>query len=163
MNKIMLFVALLIVASLRPAFAATPPVTFPTTAQNAYLNDQVVLTLINHGSFAEEYRQGQKQIILSDNFIEAGHIGAQYIVALDGSFYQNPLTSGLNEELGIRLNLHSFLNRYVTFTPQYNAVLSNLEVYPRILYDFGQSSAHAWNATMNLGFGFGVGAGVPAQ
>lgn len=146
-----------------PVFAATPPVTFPTTAQNSFLGDQLIVTLINHGSFAEEYRHGQKQVILSDNIIEAGHLAGQYIVAVDASLYQNPGTTSLDYEAGLRLNLHSIVNRYVTLTPQWQAVLGNIEYYPRIGYDFGTDSAHAWIATFNLGFGFGVGAGVPAQ
>ena len=144
------------------AFAdTTPPVTFPTTAQNAYLNNQIIVTLINHGSFSEEYRHGQKQVILSDNIIEAGHIAGQYIVAADASMYQNPLKTGVDFEAGLRLNLHAIVNRYVTLTPQWQSVVGNLEYYPRVGYDWGADKAHAWIATFNLGFGFGAGAGVP--
>ena len=138
----------------------TPPV-FPTTADNSFLNGQVIVTLINHGSFAEEWRQGQKQVILSDNIVEAGHISGQYLLGLDGSVYQNPDRSNLDFEAGLRLNLHAIVNRYVTMTPQWEAVLGNLEYYPRVGYDFGQTNAHVWMATFNLGFGFGVGAGNP--
>ena len=163
MKKIFL---LLMWAGLTPivyADAITPPVPvkFPTTAQTSFLNDQIIITLINHGSFVEEYRRGQKQIILSDNVIEAGHLAGQYVVAFDVSAYQDPSKTGLDAEAGLRLNLHALINRYVTFTPQWQAVLSNLEYYPRVGFDFGQDHAHAWIATFNLGFGFGPGAGIP--
>lgn len=144
-------------------FADAPTVTFPTTAQNSFLGDQVIVTLLNHGSFSEEFRQGQKQIILSDNVIEVGHVKGQYVAALDGSIYQNPGTTSLDYEAGLRLNLHALVNRYVTFTPQWQAIVGSLEYYPRVGYDFGVDRAHAWIATFNLGFGFGAGAGVPAQ
>lgn len=135
-------------------------VVFPTTAQNAFLGNQVIVTLINHGSFAEEFRKGQKQVILSDNVIEAGHVGGQYLLAADASVYQNPALTHLDYEAGLRLNLHALVNRFVTLTPQWNAVLGNLEYYPRVGYDFGTNNSHAWFATFNLGFGFGVGAGT---
>ena len=138
---------------------AEESVVFPTTAQNAFLEDEIIVTLINHGTFAEEYRNGQKQIILSDNVIEAGHLNGQYLLALDGSLYQNPSKSGLDYEAGIRLNLHAIVNRYVTFTPQWQSVFGNLEYYPRFAYDFGPEK-HNWITTFNLGFGFGPGAGV---
>lgn len=140
------------------AFADT--VTFPTTADNSFLDGQIIVTLINHGSFSEEYRKGQKQVILSDNVIEAGHVGGQYIVAADASVYQDPRKTGLDYEAGLRLNLHALVNRYVTLTPQWQAVLGNLEYYPRVGYDFGADKNHTWIATFNLGFGFGAGAGA---
>jgi len=142
-----------------PVFA-DQPILFPTTAQNSFLGGQVIATLTNHGTFAEEYRKGQKQVILSDNFIEAGHINGQYIVALDGSLYQNPAKTGLDYEAGLRLNLHAIVNRYVTLTPQWQAVLGNIEYYPRVGFDFGRNSTHAWLATFNLGLGFGPGSGI---
>jgi hypothetical protein len=138
----------------------TPAVVFPTSAQNAYLGNQVIVTIINHGTFTEEYRKGLKQLILSDNIIEAGHLNGQYIVALDGSLYQKTGATKLDYEAGIRLNLHAIVNRYVTLTPQYQAILGNLEYYPRVGYDFGQDRAHGWIATFNLGLGFGPGAGI---
>src|ERR1700674_434468 len=103
MNKIITLMFLCLVAGpLRPAQADTP-VTFPTTADNSFLNGQVIVTLINHGSFAEEFRKGQKQVILSDNVIEAGHLNGQYIFAADASVYQNPAKTNLDFETGIRL------------------------------------------------------------
>lgn len=140
----------------------TPPVNFPTSAQNAYLGNQVILTIINHGTFSEEWRHGQKQMILSDNVVEAGHVGGQYLVALDASLYQNADKTNLDYEAGLRLNLHALFNRYVVLTPQWQALLGNIELYPRVGYDFGQDSSHVWFATMNLGLGFGPGAGVPS-
>lgn len=163
MKKSIAICLLLLTGFVLMSKADTTPVTFPTTAQNSFLNGQVIVTLINHGSFAEEFRQGQKQVILSDNVVEAGHIKGQYLLGLDASAYQNPLKSHLDFEGGFRLNLHAIVNRYVTLTPQWEAVLGNLEYYPRVGYDFGQSDAHSWFASFNLGFGFGVGAGTPAQ
>lgn len=157
-----MIISILAFGPLRPAFAdTTPTVNFPTSAQNAYLNNQVIVTIINHGSFTQEIRKGQKQIILSDNIIEAGHLNGQYVLAVDGSLYQHPGKTGLDYEAGIRLNLHSIVNRYVGLTPQYQAILGNLEYYPRVGYDFGVDKAHAWIATFNLGLGFGPGAGTP--
>lgn len=142
-------------------FGVAKAVTFPTTAQNTFLNDQVIVTLINHGTFSEEYRSGQKQVILSDNIVEAGHLAGQYIVAADASIYQNPGKTNLDFEAGIRLNLHALTNGYINFTPQWKAIIANLELYPRVGYDFGQDQTHAWIATFNFGLGFGPGAGVP--
>lgn len=158
MKNLLFLVALL--ACMNVQADTTPPVTFPTTADNAFLNGQVIVTLINHGSFAEEYRKGQKQVVLSDNIIEAGHVNGQYVFAFDGSVYQDPRKTGLDYETGIRLNLHSLVNKYVAFTPEWAAVIGNLEYYPRVGYDFGTDKAHAWIATLNLGFGFGAGAGA---
>lgn len=158
-----LFLSLCLVVGPRLAFAeitAIPSVTFPTTAENSFLDGQLVVTLINHGSFAEEFRKGQKQTILSDNIIEAGHLNGQYIFAVDGSVYQNPFKNALDFETGIRLNLHSIVNRYVTLTPEWQSIVGNIEYYPRVGYDFGQDKSHAWIATFNLGFGFGPGAGT---
>lgn len=145
----------------RMGFCDTPPIHFPTTAENAYLGDQVIVTLINHGTFSEEYRHGQKQMILSDNVVEVGHINGQYILALDASVYQNPLKTHLDYEGGLRLNLHSIVNKYVNLTPQWQAILGNLEYYPRVGFDDGQDKEHNWFATFNLGLGFGPGAGTP--
>lgn len=133
---------------------------FPTTAENSFLNGQVIATIINHGSFSEEYRKGQKQVILSDNIIEVGHLGSQYIFAADASLYQDPRKTSLDYEAGVRLNLHALVNRYVTLTPQWQSIVGNIEYYGRVGYDFGQDKDHAWIATFNLGFGFGPGAGV---
>jgi hypothetical protein len=143
--------------------SGTSTVTFPTTAQNSFLNGQVIPEIINHGTFAEEYRSGQKQVILSDNIIEAGHLNAQYIVGVDVGLYQNPLKTNLDYEAGVRLNLNSIVNRFVAFTPQWQSILGNLEYYPRAFYDFGQDQAHAWNVSFNLGLGFGPGAGIPSN
>lgn len=142
---------------------AEDSVVFPTTAQNSFLNDQVIVTLINHGSFTEEFRRGQKQAILSDNVVEMGHVSGQYIASLDASVYQNPSKSHLDYEAGLRLNLHALVNHYVSLTPQWNAVIGNIEYYPRVGYDFGADRAHVWIATFNIGFGFGPGAGTPLK
>lgn len=137
------------------------PINWPTTAENSFLGDEVIVTLINHGTFAEEYRHGQKQMILSDNLIEMGHVNGQYLFGIDGSIYQNPLRTGIDFEAGFRLNAHAIVNKYVKFTPQWQSVFGNLEYYPRVGYDWGQDKTHAWFATFNLGLGFGPGAGTP--
>src|SRR5258708_39147838 len=98
---------------------APVPINWPSSAQTQFLNGQVILTIINHGTFSEEYRSGQKQMVLSDNIIEAGHLNSQYLLALDGSVYQKPSETNLDGELGIRLNFHSLVNRFITFTPQW--------------------------------------------
>lgn len=166
MKKLIALLAVLLAGPLRPAFAqpfAQTPVTFPTTAQNAFLGDQIIVTLINHGTFSEEYRRGEKQVILSDNIIEAGHIRGQYILAVDGSVYQDPRQTNLDFEAGLRLNLHAIMNRYVTFTPAWQTVFGQIEAYPRVGYDFGKDRTHGWIATFNVGLGFGPGSGTPVQ
>lgn len=163
MKRIPIVLSFLFLPFLAKADALVSTVTFPTTAQTTFLNEQVIVTLINHGTFSEEYRSGQKQMILSDNIIEVGHLNNQYILAADASVYQDPRKTNLDYEAGIRLNLHAILNKYVTYTPQWQAILGNIEFYPRVGYDFGQDKSHVWFATMNLGLGFGPGAGVPVQ
>ena len=148
-----------------PVFADTP-VTFPTTAQNSFLNGQVIATILNHGSFSSEIQRGSRRTVLSDNIIEAGHLKGQYIGALDGSLYSDSAKTGLfpfDYEVGARLNISTIVNNYVTYTPQWAAILGNIEAYVRAGYDFGQDKTHAWFGSVNLGFGFGAGAGVPAQ
>ena len=146
------------VASPTPA----PAVIYPTTAQNTFLGGQVVAEIMNHGAFYEEYRRGQKQIIVSDDIIEAGHIASQYLFGLSGNVYQNPVTTGPDFEAKLKLNLNAVVNKYVTLTPQYEAILGNLQYSVAAGYDFGQNQSHGWIATFDLGLGFGPGAGVAA-
>lgn len=152
-----LILATIFVTLSKWSFADT--VTFPTTAQNSFLNGQVIATIINHGSFSEEYRKGQKQVILSDNIIEAGHLNGQYVLGVTGNVYQNPFKTGLDFEGTLRLNLHAIVNKYVIFTPQWKDLLSNVEYFGAVGYDFGQNRTYGWIATINLGLGFGPGAG----
>lgn len=135
----------------------TPTTTVPTTAQNSFFEQQVITTLINHGSIYEEYRRGQKQMVVSDNVIEIGHLKSQYLVGLAAN-----LNSQLKAEATLRLNMNALINKYVVYQPEW-AWLSNLEYFPAVGYDFGEGKAHAWIATVNLGFGFGDGAGTPTK
>ena len=158
MKKLMTLLCLAVGFSM-PVFAevtVVPPVTYPTTAQVSFFNQQLITTIINHGTVYEEYRHGQKQMVVSDNVIEFGHVKAQYLFGITAN-----LNSQLNIESTLRFNANALINKYVVYTPAW-AWLSNLEYFPAVGYDWGEGKAHAWIATVNLGFGFGDGAGVPA-
>ena len=150
--------------TITPTENAVPgSLTFPSSANNQYLDGQIIATIANHGSYSSEIQRGSRRTILSDNLIEAGHLKGQYIGALDGSLYSNPQKTGLfpfDYEAGIRLNVNTIVNNYVTFTPQWAGILGNLEYYVRSGYDFGQDKTHAWFGSVNLALGFGPGAGV---
>lgn len=141
---------------------APTPLPYPTTAQNAYLDGQLIATIINHGSFFEEYRKGQKEITLQDDIVEFGNLKGNFIGSVFGGIYQDPTQSNLGEEAGLKLNLNTLLNNFVTVTPEW-AWIKNIEYAPSVGYDFGQNTKHAWFAAFNVGFGFGPGAGVPVQ
>jgi hypothetical protein len=163
MKKTLLVIATMLALSHgAKADVSTTTVVFPPTASTSFLEGQIVAEIINHGTFSEEYRRGEKQIVLSDNIIEAGHLNSQYVAAIDASLYQNPLKTNLDAEVGLRLNLHALVNRFITFTPAWQTIVGNLEYYPRVGYDFGQDRDHVWFASFNLGLGFGPGAGISA-
>ena len=136
------------------ALADTPPV--PT---NSWLDGEIIARILNHGSSAEQYRKGIKQIVVSDNIIEAGHLNNAYIAGLDASVYQQD-NSKMNTQVGLRLNLHALLLPYLKFTPEWQSLVDQLEFYPRVGYDFAENQTHAWFGSVNVGFGFGPGSGV---